>query len=193
MRCANADSCLPPGEVCGDGGASSNCCPNGGGDFGCVLGAEGIRRCLGGAPGCTLPSETCTSTADCCVETFPELTCDTGPSGAMVCCLPDGESCATGSTCCSGICAPDATGALVCGSMCLPDGASCTTDADCCGCGCVADGAGGSTCTSDPDLCSPCTLAQLGEPCSADADCCNTATVRCAIEFEFSATCVLRR
>ena len=191
-RCANADSCLPPGEVCGDGGASSNCCPNGGGDTGCVMGVEGIRRCLGGSGSCTLPAEVCTSPDDCCLESFPTLTCAAGPSGANVCCLPDGEVCATGSTCCSGICVPDTMGVLRCGSMCLADGDTCTTDADCCGCGCVSDGMGSQVCTSDTTLCAPCTDAQLGEFCSADSDCCNPGAVRCATEIEFS-TCVLRR
>lgn len=191
-RCANADSCLPPGEVCGDGGASSNCCPNGGGDTGCEIAAEGIRRCFGGMPGCTMPSETCTTDADCCVGTFPDLTCAAGPSGADVCCLPDGAECSFGSLCCSGICVPDSTGTLRCGSMCLTDGEACTTDSDCCGCGCVSDGMGGNTCTSDVTLCAPCPDAQLGEFCAMDSDCCNPDAVRCSTEVEFS-TCVLRR
>ncbi len=190
-RCANVESCLPAGEVCGDGGASSNCCPNGGGDTGCVATSGGFRRCLGGTSDCTIPSAGCTSTADCCVETFSAIMCQPGPAGANICCLSDGEECALGDVCCSGMCTPSASdGVLRCGSTCVPDGATCTTSADCCGCGCVSDGAGGQVCTSDAAECDPCTGPSLGEFCDPTGPaCCNGPTVTC-IGLEFS-TCQL--
>ncbi len=194
MRCANAGSCLPAGEVCGEGGASSNCCPNGGGDTGCEPTGTGFRRCFGGTSGCTIPSHTCTTTEDCCVETFSHIMCQPDRTGEMVCCLSDGEECAFGDVCCSGICAPDPSdGVLRCGAMCVADGGACTTAADCCGCGCIA-GASGRVCTSDPALCAPCTGPQLGELCEHGGEpCCNEPTVVCdpaAAEFP---TCVLAR
>ena len=57
-------------------------------------------------------------------------------------CLPDGQTCQTGTDCCNGFCnAPEddggldaGGGALVCGqpSGCAPDGSKCKTSADCC-------------------------------------------------------------
>jgi len=190
-RCANAGSCLPAGEVCGEGGASSNCCPNGGGDTGCETTGTGFRRCLGGDGTCTLPGRPCMNTAECCMETFPAIMCQPGPAGTNICCLSDGEECALGDVCCNGICTPDPTdGVLRCGSMCVPDGGGCTTGADCCGCGCISDGMGGQVCTSDPGECDPCSGPQLGEFCDPGGEpCCNAPTVTC-IGLEF-ATCQL--
>jgi hypothetical protein len=185
-RCANADSCLPAGEVCGEGGASSNCCPNGGGDTGCETTGTGFRRCLGGDGVCTLPGRPCTTTAECCMETFPAIMCQPGPGGTNVCCLADGEECALSDVCCGGICTPDPVdGVLRCGDMCVPDGAACTTDADCCGCGCISDGMGGQECTSDAAECDPCTGPQLGEFCEpGGTPCCDAPLIECAgLEF----------
>ncbi len=185
-RCANVESCLPAGEVCGEGGASSNCCPNGGGDTGCEPTTTGFRRCLGGDGTCTLPGRPCMDTSECCMDAFPAIMCQPGPSGDNICCLDDGEECALGDVCCSGVCAPDpADGVLRCGAMCIPDGSACTTDADCCGCGCIDDGMGGQVCTSDATLCDPCTGPSLGEFCDpAGEACCNAPAVTCqGIEF----------
>ncbi|MCB9621502.1 MAG: hypothetical protein H6724_18850 [Sandaracinus sp.] len=195
-RCANADSCLPPGEVCGEGGSSSNCCPNGGGDTGCEPTGTGFRRCFGGSRECTLPGRACETTADCCLDAFPAIMCQPDRTGTRSCCLADGEECAFGDVCCGGICAPDPTdGVLRCGATCIADGAACTTAADCCGCGCVPDGAGGNVCTSDAALCDACTGPQLGELCTLGGEaCCNGPTVICdptaGVEFP---TCVLNR
>lgn len=191
-RCANAGSCLPPGEVCGDGGASSNCCPNGGGDTGCEPTGGGFRRCLGGDGSCVLPGRACMNTAECCMESFPNIMCQEGPTGENVCCLADGEDCAFGDICCSGICTPDPTdGALRCGAMCIPDGQACTVDSDCCGCGCVSDGMGGQVCTSDAALCDPCMGPGLGEFCDPmGTPCCEAPAVVCTGTNEF-ATCQL--
>lgn len=182
MRCANADSCLPAGEVCGEGGASSNCCPNGGGDTGCEPSGAGFRRCLGGTGDCVLPGRECESTEDCCVDTYPDIMCSPGPTGEDLCCLPEGAECAFGDVCCGGICTPDDEGVLRCGDgECLMDGAACTTASDCCGCGCLPDGTGALTCTSDPDECGPCTGPNLGEVCDPDGEaCCNGPTVICS-------------
>ena len=192
LRCANADSCIPAGEVCGGAGATSNCCPNGGGDTGCEPATTGVSRCLGGDGTCTLPGRECTMTSDCCTDAYPEIMCAPGRTGANVCCLADGAECDFGDTCCGGICAPDASGVLRCGATCVPDAMPCTAAADCCGCACVPDGTGSMVCSSDPEVCSPCTGAQLGESCLTDTDCCNNPAVICneetALEF---ASCVL--
>ena len=120
------------------------------------------------------------------METFPAIMCQPGPTGGNICCLSDGEECAFGDVCCSGVCTPAADGVLRCGSMCIPDGSACTTDADCCGCGCVSDGAGGQVCTSDASLCDPCTGPDLGELCDpAGEPCCNAPTVICPTGIEF--------
>jgi hypothetical protein len=192
MRCANTGSCVPGGEVCGGAGATSNCCPNGGGDTGCEPATTGVRRCLGGDDTCTLPTHECTSTEECCTDTYPDIECSVGRGGAMICCLPDGAECDFGDVCCGGICTPGADGVLRCGDMCIPDGGACTAAADCCGCACVSDGAGGMACSSAMEDCGACTGADLGESCTVDADCCNNPVVVCnntaGVEFP---TCVL--
>lgn len=174
MRCANATSCLPAGEVCGGSGASSNCCPNGGGDTGCEPTGGGFRRCFGGENStCTLPSHECTSTAECCLDPFPNVMCQPGRDGTNVCCLSQGEACAFGDVCCCGVCAPDAAGALVCcpPPPCLPDGATCTMPSDCCA----------GTCGVDPAnpaggmVCNPGTCTVDGADCTTSADCCSGA------------------
>jgi hypothetical protein len=185
LRCANAGSCLDPGEVCFTA-ASANCCPAGGGSTGCTVASSGMNRCFGGAPGCTLPGDTCTMTSDCCTDSFPTIMCTTNAAGAMVCCLADGEGCAFGDTCCSGVCTPDATGTLVCGTSCIADGFACTTDADCCGNCCM----GGLCATGSCGGCEP-PLVPLGGPCTADADCCDPTMVFCNLTMEFP-TCTLR-
>jgi len=188
-RCANVESCLPAGEVCGEGGASSNCCPNDDGDTGCEPTGTGFRRCFGGDGTCTLPGRPCTETSECCMETFPAIMCSPGPGGENVCCLADGEECAFGDVCCSGICTPDPSdGVLRCGSSCIPDGDPCTVDADCCGCGCIEDSTGAQVCTSNADLCDPCTGPSLGEACDPAGEPCCDGT--CGGSGEFS-TCVI--
>lgn len=195
-RCANAGSCLPAGEVCGEAGSSANCCPNGGGDTGCEPTGTGFRRCFGGDGSCTLPGRACESTEDCCVDAFPSIACQLDRNGEQTCCLADGEECAFGDVCCGGICTPDPSdGVLRCGDSCIDDGGACTTAADCCGCGCVADGSGGSVCTNDPARCDACAGPQLGELCTLGGEpCCNGPTVVCdptpGLEFT---TCVVAR
>ena len=181
LRCADTGSCLPAGEVCSSS-SSSNCCPNGGGDFGCVPANSGISRCFGGEEGCTLPGQICTTVEECCTDPYPNIECSPGPSGATICCVPDGSSCAFGDVCCSGVCAPDSSGNLVCNpGGCVADGGACTADADCCmGC-CKADATGALLCTTD---CAGCTLGQLGEPCSDTAPCCPGLTCSGPSEFK---------
>ena len=191
MRCANADSCLPAGEVCGDGGASSNCCPNGGGDTGCEPTGTGFRRCFGGDGTCTLPGRACEMTEDCCTDVYPDIMCTEGRTGTNVCCVGDGDECAFGDVCCGGICTPDSEGVLRCGSECVPDAGACTTASDCCGCACVPDATGALSCSSDPADCDACDGPQLGEFGTADGPaCCNGPTVVCSGGEEFR-TCIL--
>ncbi len=182
MRCADTTSCLNPGEVCMTG-ASSNCCPAGGGDTGCETATSGVDRCFGGDPGCVIPSNGCTTVADCCTD-LGAIVCEPGPTGENICCLPDGESCAFGDTCCSGVCAPDSSGNLVCNpGGCVLTGNQCTTDSDCCeGC-CMDDGTGTLTCTTE--CMGECTLGQLGEFCSATSPCCPGLTCAGSGEFRF--------
>jgi hypothetical protein len=139
-----------------------------------------------------LPGRECTTTADCCTDTYPDIMCSPGRGDALLCCLPMGAECDFGDVCCGGVCVPDASGVLRCGDMCIADGAACTTTADCCGCACISDGAGGSICSSDPEVCDPCTGSPLGGFCTVDADCCNTPAVVCnnAVGVEFP-TCIL--
>ena len=192
MRCGNVSSCSPPGEVCGLGGASSNCCPSGGGRRGCEPTGTGFRRCFTAEAGCILPGRPCTSTEECCREDFPAIMCQESRTGENLCCLAEGEECAFSDLCCGGICTPDPVdGVLRCGAMCIPDDNPCTTDADCCGCGCISDGAGGFACTSDEELCDPCTGPSLGEFCDPEGEpCCNAPAVTCPTDIEF-ATCQL--
>jgi hypothetical protein len=189
LRCANATSCLPAGEVCGTG-SSNNCCPNGGGSTGCEPTGAGFRRCYGGAPGCTLPGQECTSSDECCMETFPNIECQPDHRGGRdgstnVCCLSQGESCAFGDVCCCGVCAPDEAGNLVCCppppmSSCTPDGDACAEDGDCCSGDCGVDA------TTGDMVCSPTTCGPDGGSCTVDGDCCmglccrdNTCTTDC--------------
>jgi len=167
MRCEDPAGCLDPGEVCFTG-ASANCCPNGGGSTGCEPAVSGVHRCFGGEPGCTIPSMECMDVSDCCTD-IPDIDCAPGPGGTNICCLPDGADCAFGDLCCSGVCAPDSEGNLVCNPGCVPTGGNCTTNSDCCmGC-CEDDGTGSMTCTTD---CSGCTLGHLGDFCGAISPCC---------------------
>ena len=178
MRCTSDTSCLEAGEVCPP--VSANCCPAGGGATGCEPAVSGVNRCFGGVPGCVLPGAACTDTSECCAETFPNIQCQPGPGANNVCCLANGQGCAFGEICCSGVCAPDGGGNLVCNPGCVTTGGSCTTSADCCtGC-CQGNGAGGLACTTD---CAGCTLGQLGESCGATAPCCPGLTCAGAVEF----------
>jgi hypothetical protein len=81
-------------------------------------------------------------------------------------CIPDGQSCAFGDQCCSGVCVPDPrTGELVCNPDCSANELSCTTNSDCCGGYCNPET---MACAPPPGDCIP----ALG-PCMVDADCCD--------------------
>jgi hypothetical protein len=116
-----------------------------------------------------LPGDACTDTLECCAETFANVQCQPGPGGTGVCCLSSGESCGFGDTCCSGVCAPDNAGNLVCAPDCVGSGAACTTSADCCDGCCRRSAAGGLACTTS---CGGCTLGELGEACDQATPCC---------------------
>lgn len=171
LRCDNPIACLLPGEVCFTG-ASANCCPPGGGAVGCEPAVSGVYRCFGGSSDCVLPGDPCTTTAECCMD-IPGLSCEPGPAGENICCLPDGASCAFGDLCCDGVCAPDpTTGALVCNpGGCVTAGGSCTADADCCE-GCCEQDATGELVCLEPAMCAGCTDGQLGDMCGPTQPCC---------------------
>jgi hypothetical protein len=169
LRCANVQSCLPVGEVCGGQGASSNCCPNGGGDMGCEPTGAGFRRCFGGGSMCVLAGDTCPGPmGETCCGLPPGLQCvdnDMNATTPNVCCLPDGVSCAFSSLCCNGQCVPDSTGALHCGSTCVNEGGACSAGADCCNGCCSINGICDQT---------ACNCLQLGALCGAGLPpCCN--------------------
>jgi hypothetical protein len=177
MRCANAGNCAPVGEVCGGGGATSNCCPSGGGRRGCEDTGAGFSRCFGGGDkDCVLAGQPCDSIDECCT-TPPGLVCDEGPQQIDICCLPDGEICSFGSLCCSGVCGPstdpnDPDGTLRCSPECIPNGGACVSNAECCGC------CDNGTCASQ---CGECTGPQLGDFCTPGTPdpCCGYPDVTC--------------
>jgi hypothetical protein len=148
MRCAASVTCLLPGDTCALGGVI-NCCPPGGGDIGCTTSSSGASRCVGGTAGCVLPGAACTDTSECCTETYANVQCQAGSGGSDVCCLSAGQSCALGDVCCSGVCAPNAEGQLVCAAGCLAAAASCTTNADCCSGSCRDQGEEGLRCAAE--------------------------------------------
>jgi len=179
MRCGSSGNCLDPGEVCFTA-ASANCCPSGGGQTGCEPANSGVHRCFGGTVGCVLPGDECTDTSDCCTDSF-NVQCLPGPADVNICCVPDGGDCAFGDVCCSGVCAPDSNGNLVCNPGCVASGDACTTDADCCtGC-CDLDTNGNLVCNPD---CGGCTDGQLGEPCGPTAPCCSGLSCVGPTEFK---------
>lgn len=108
-RCLNPPGDAPGGEVCADLDGDP----------------VGSNTCAG-AQGQGLDNANCNPSGD----GLP-YRCDDGVDE----CLPAGESCSLGAQCCSGICAEDADGNLVCDpeDSCRADGESCTAHSDCCG------------------------------------------------------------
>jgi hypothetical protein len=107
-RCQNPGGDAPAGEVCGD--AEGN--------------PQGSNTCAGGqGQGATNVN---------CNSSGPDLPyrCDGGDDP----CLTESQSCALGADCCSGVCAPDAGGDLVCDppDQCRVVGDTCTANGDCC-------------------------------------------------------------
>ncbi len=207
LRCTGVgDPCLEAGEVCFTG-ASNNCCPAGPNPASrCLTAIAGVNRCFGDTTGCTAAGQSCATTAECCM-TEGAFMCQANASGSNVCCLGAGASCATPDECCGLVCAPDATGALACGSGCRAGGEACTSDADCCDCFCNPDGTccrtAGQACALATDCCSgSCTsglcdpppsslcCTPLGGACTMDSDCCNPTAVYCTTA-EFP-SCALR-
>ncbi len=129
-RCANGNTCSPPGNVCKlnttSCSTSAVCCgikPNGnpGGldtsthPLICQQDNLGIPRCLA------------TSTLDCTAT----------DAGSLA-----GTLCATSADCCGDPCVSNGAGQLVCsGSACIDNGGVCSNTADCCA---------GLPCTMDP-------------------------------------------
>jgi hypothetical protein len=69
--------------------------------------------------------------ASLCVSSGTDLPFRCQAPGA---CFVQGTACAHGGECCSGICAPDSNGNLVCDpeNSCRMEGETCTADSDCC-------------------------------------------------------------
>jgi hypothetical protein len=91
-------------------------------------------------------------------------------------CLPDGQACHFSDECCNGLCLPDGTGGLKCGSTCVPLKAACTSDADCCDGVCKA-----GQCAPSQTVCEP-----LGVNCASAADCCSGYCLagKCAVQLK---------
>jgi len=103
----------------------------------------------------------------------------------VVQCLEQGIACALGDQYCSGICAPDVDGNLVCDpvtlcpetypmwTMCVEDGEACETNSDCCS----------ELCDPTSKTCRACRAE--GVPFTASGDCCSaccdTQTLTCGI------------
>lgn len=107
-RCLNPPGDAPSGEICGDA----------------VGNPVGSNTCAG-AQGQGSANANCQSSG-----TDLPFRCETGDAT----CFGPGTTCAHGAECCSGICAPDANGNLVCDPVdsCRMDGEACTADGDCC-------------------------------------------------------------
>jgi len=164
--CQYAGGCRPIGEVCAD---DADCC-----SAQCDADTEGIHRCIK-PRGCMQPGEVCWTgqASNCCPNGRDggNRLCLPSVIGVHRCftagtpdeCLDDGQPCAFGDECCSGLCLPDQDGNLVCGPTCVPTDGACTADRDCCDGACV-DG----RCTPSLLECVP-----LGAGCNSDADCCS--------------------
>jgi hypothetical protein len=133
----------------------------------------------------------------CCDALQCDQTVKNGIAGAF-CCEPEGASCTTGESCCSGTC-----DFLVSGGTCAPcQGRSCSATQPCCGGQNCANGYCGGcrdravACSANTDCCySNCTggacLSAQGGPCARNVDCracylgqnCNGACVNgsCAV------------
>jgi hypothetical protein len=144
-RCQNPGGDAPAGEVCATAGG----------------GASGSNQCEG-ASGQGVGNENCRETSVGTYRCFAEVTQ----------CFDSGESCALGDQCCSGICAPDLEGNLVCDpetmcpetdpicTMCVEDGEACTMNTDCCS----------GSCNALTMTCRAC--RGTGMTCTANSDCC---------------------
>ncbi|MBN1612409.1 MAG: hypothetical protein JW940_37610 [Polyangiaceae bacterium] len=164
--CQYAGGCRPIGEVCAD---DADCC-----SARRDADSDGIHRCIK-PPGCMQPGEVCWTgqAANCCPNGRDggNRLCLPSVIGVHRCftagtpeeCVPDGQSCAFGDECCSGLCLPDQDRNLVCGPACVPTDGACTADGDCCD-GLCMDG----QCTPRLLECVP-----LGVACRLDAGCCS--------------------
>ena len=157
-RCQNPGGDAPAGEVCATAGG----------------GASGSNQCEG-ASGQGLANDNCRETSVGTYRCFEEV----------VVCLDQGATCALGEQCCSGICAPDLDGNLVCDpvtmcpetdpmcTMCVEGGETCEMNSDCCS----------GLCDPMSKTCRACRAD--GETCTTGSDCCSaycdTQTLACGI------------
>lgn len=151
MSCGYISGCRPAYELCRDDGDCCNAAVQASGVCDKQLAGSTVGRCLnpggdapsgeicGDAAGNPVGSNTCagsngqgSANANCrsSGQDLP-FRCE----GPETMCFGAGTACAHGGECCSGICAPDASGNLVCDpeGSCRADGETCTADADCCG------------------------------------------------------------
>jgi hypothetical protein len=178
--CQYVSGCRPIGEICD---VDADCCSSScRGDT-----KGGVKRCDKPA-GCMWPGEVCWTgqAANCCPQGKDggNSLCLASVLGVSRCftagtsdaCRSDGSECAFGDECCGGICLPDQTGALRCGSQCVSTGGSCTASADCCNGPCVL-----GRCVPNEQACIP-----LGQGCSTSTECCSqlcSLSGTCSIEL----------
>jgi hypothetical protein len=109
------------------------------------------------SPFCLLPTQACTSNAQCCSGL-----CDPGSATCAVSintCTPTGGPCGSSTECCSLAC----TGGRCSAVACIADGQACTDPASCCSGACTA-----GLCQALNPACKT-----AGNPCTASTQCCS--------------------
>ncbi len=166
--CESGGACLPVGEDCSNGGASSCCSLN------CTPASDGNERCMG-IGRCRSEGEVCSDDKECC-----NYQCQGGFCFKQKECDVAGEACSETRACCSGVCANDGSGYYSCQYIggCRPYGEICRSDEECCN----------NPAFSGPGVCDPINeeigrclnpngCAPAGELCgSGYHDCCPCST-----------------
>jgi hypothetical protein len=149
----------------------------------CLAKCSSGVACLDADPVCNDTADSCGQLEHCCGFQAGSQACEGGN-----CCLPDGQLCGEGATCCSE-CNP-ATG--TCGGVapCVLENEVCQVDEDCCSDNCLPDGVcgllcreRGTDCVEDSDCCTElcdgaiCACRPDGANCARTAQCCETGSV----------------
>jgi hypothetical protein len=177
LVCPEGTCCIPSGSArsCTD---DDECCDG-------LFCDEATGDCV--ADGSFALGAACEENTDCATGACDTGTCDTGVT-ATVCCIADGQSCATNPTaCCSGLCSDNLKICVGCGS--LPNGDACRfggTDRD--------DACASGRCDTVRDINSFCCSVDtvpVGGECLTAEDCCddNTSAVDCCDGFCVASGC----
>jgi hypothetical protein len=107
-------------------------------------------------------------------------------------CLQVGQNCASGQTCCSGVCDPTSHACAASINQCTPANGACVTSTECCSLSCVSGKCSSTSCVADDQACtSPATCCSgncnagicqalntacrtAGNPCTDNAQCCSS-------------------